>query len=92
MVESQFELDIGVVDFSDSVGDCGGGFDICRLYIDKMCLDPQSNHDQSCTLGGLTKDTDLDSDLPRSRSFSVNTKPWPVSISLASQTFLGPHA
>ena len=80
MVESQFELDIRVVDFSDRVGDCGGMLDVCQLYIDKICLDPQSNYDQSCTLGALTRETDLDSGLPKNRAFSVDTKPWPVSI------------
>ena len=76
-----------VVRVRDSVNDCGVGlgFDVCQLYIDEMCLDPQfeepgsEEEDQDCSFIEYGNDLDLESGLPETRTLSVTNQPWPVS-------------
>ena len=88
MAEGKYEFQVQVRDFDDSVDDCGGGFDICDLYIDDMCLSPlpgpgsgERGEDEECSLGERSKNVDIESGLPRTVSInSDTTQPWPVSI------------
>ena len=74
-----------VVRVRDPVNDCGGGIDLCQLYIDEMCLDPQieepgsEEEEQECSLIKDENDLDLESGLPKTRTLSVTNQPWPVS-------------
>ena len=80
-VSGNFQLEVQVVRVSDPVDDCRAGregLDVCQLYIDEMCLDPQSE-EQDCSLIESTSDLDLDSGLPRTRTLTVTNQPWPVS-------------
>ena len=70
-----------VVRVGDSVNDCGGGIDLCQLYIDKICLDPQFEEpgsEQECSLVEHENDLDLFSGLPNTRTLAVTAQPWPV--------------
>ena len=70
----------------DPVDDCGGGLDLCTLYIDEMCLDPQfeepgsEEEEKDCSLTRFTNNVGLEMGLPRTRTLSVTNQPWPVSI------------
>ena len=83
-VAGQFELEVRVVGFSDPVDDCG--FESCHLYIDDLCLKPQSEDqesegaDENCLLGKFSGYLDLEEGLPKTESFTWNTQPWPVSV------------
>lgn len=81
-MKGNFKFEIQVVDFNDPVNDCGGGFDICVLYIEEICLSPQtgSGSDEDCSLGEYNDDLDLDN-LPRTVSI-LSTQPWPVSYAI----------
>ena len=71
---------------NDSVNDCGGGFDVCDLYIDELCLDSQSEahgsveEREACSLAVSTDNLDLEKGLPRTGNLSVVSQPWPVCI------------
>ena len=68
------------MEFHDSVDDCGILLDVCALYIDEMCLDAGSEEPQEeCSLGESDRDLDLRSGLPKRKTFSVISQPWPVS-------------
>ena len=83
-VAGQFELEVRVVGFSDPVDECG--FQSCDLYIDDLCLKPQSEDQESedandnCSLGKFSGALDLEEGLPKTESFTRNTQPWPVSV------------
>ena len=85
-VSGNFQLEVQVVRVRDPVDDCGGGIDVCDLYIDEMCLDPQfeepgsEEEEQDCSLTRFTNNVDLEGGLPRTRTLSVTNQPWPVSI------------
>ena len=87
-VTGNFQLEVQVVRFRDPVNDCGGGIDVCDLYIDEMCLDPQfeepgsEEEDQDCSLIEYENNLDLESGLPKTRTLSVTNQPWPVSCQL----------
>ena len=70
-----------MVDFSNSNNDCGT--DGCDLYINKLCLDPDPLNgecsESSCSLGEDSDDLDLESGLPKSKTLTVESRPWPVS-------------
>ena len=76
MILAQFELEVVVQSFEDPVDDCGGGFDICALYLDRFCLSRQSEDPETCSLARRTGDLDLD-DLPETVTLS-SSQPWPV--------------
>ena len=84
-VTGNFQLEVQVVRVGDSVNDCGGGIDVCYLYIDEMCLDPQfeepgsEEEQQECSLIEYENDLDLKYGLPTTRTLAVNNQPWPVS-------------
>ena len=63
--------------FHDPVNDCGGGVDICILYIYKICLGPQVEESESCSLNRDSQQLDLDH-LPATRTFTSKPQPWPV--------------
>ena len=79
-MEGNFRFEVEVVGFTDPVDDCGGGADVCALYIERICLDPQTVVDYDCSLGEISNDLDLESNLPKSRTLTVNNRPWPVSV------------
>ena len=77
---AQFELEVRVENYNDPVDDCGDGFDICVLYIDDVCLGPQIEDNESCSLERDGDDLELnDGNLPRIRTLTVMSQPWPVS-------------
>ena len=86
VVSGNFELEVQVVRVRDPVDDCGAWPEVCDLYIDEMCLDPQSEEpgseeeEQDCSLTRFTNNVDLEDGLPRTRTLSVTNQPWPVSI------------
>ena len=73
-----------MVDVSDPVDECGTF--ACDLYIDDICLKPQSEDQQSedandnCSLGEFSGDLNLEEGLPKTESFTSDTQPWPVSV------------
>ena len=80
MITAQFELQVRVDDYDDPVNDCGDLFDICVLYINDICLGPQIEDDESCSLERDGNDLNLnDGNLPRTRTLTVMSQPWPVS-------------
>ena len=80
VIMAQFELEVSVEDYDDPVDVCGDGLDICVLYIADICLGPQIEDDESCSLERDGDDLDLDDDeLPRTRTLTVMSQPWPVS-------------
>ena len=85
-VTGNFQLEVQVVRVRDSVNDCGGGLDVCHLYIDEMCLDPHfeepgsEEEEQECSLTESGANLDLDSGLPKTRTLTVTNQPWPVSF------------
>ena len=80
LITAQFELQVRVDGYDDSVNDCGDPFDICALYINDICLGPQIEDNESCSLERDGNDLDLsDGDLPRTRTLTVVSQPWPVS-------------
>ena len=90
-VYGNFLLEVQVLHFINSDSDCGPG-DECDLYIDEMCLDPQSGEtEQECSLAASTGDLDLYKGLPMTGNLSVSSKPWPVSSSLALENNSLPH-
>lgn len=77
---AQFELQVRVEDYSDPVNKCSDEIDICALYIDDICLGPQIEDDESCSLKKNANNVDLDDDdLPKTRTLTVESQPWPVS-------------
>ena len=82
-VSGNFQLEVRVIRVRDSVDDCG--LDLCLLYIDEMCLDPQfeepgsEEEEQDCSLVEYNRDLDLESGLPRTRALTVTDQPWPVN-------------
>ena len=76
MISAQFELEVAVQSFEDPVDDCGDGFDICALYVDRFCLSRQSEDPETCSLSRRTGDLDFD-DLPKTVTLS-SPQPWPV--------------
>ena len=76
---AQFKLEVSVEDYDDPVDDCGGGFDLCTLYINDVCLGPQIEANKSCSLERDRDDLDLYDNLPRTRTLTVMSQPWPVS-------------
>ena len=69
-----------VDDYDDPVNVCSNLIDICILYIDDICLGPQIEDNESCSLERDGNDLDLDDDeLPRTRTLTVVSQPWPVS-------------
>lgn len=83
-VSGDFLLEVQVLRVNDSVNDCGGGFDVCDLYIDELCLDSQSEapgsveEGEACSLAVSTDDLDLEEGLPRTGNLSAVAQPWPV--------------
>ncbi|CAI8022029.1 Delta-like protein 4 [Geodia barretti] len=83
-----FQLEVQVVRVRDSVNDCGRWPEVCHLYIDKMCLDPQfeepgsEEEDQDCSLIEYEDNLDLKYGLPETRTLSVTNQPWPVDFQL----------
>ena len=78
-VYGNFLLEVQVLHFSNSDSDCGP-VDECDLYIDGMCLDPQSGKTgQECSLAASTDDLDLYKGLPMTGNLSASSQPWPVS-------------
>ena len=80
-VAGQFELEVRVVGFSDPVDECGTF--ACDLYIDDLCLKPQSEEEdasKNCSLGEFSGDLNLEEGLPKTESFTRDTQPWPVSV------------
>lgn len=82
VIFAHFQLDIDVRSLFDVVGNCGGGLDICALYIDHFCLRPPDyqpvfdDEDDNCPLALSEADLEI-SDLPQQRSLT-STQPWPV--------------
>jgi hypothetical protein len=87
-VTGNFQLEVRVVRVSDPVDDCGGGLDVCYLYINEMCLDPQfeepgpEEEEQECSLIKDENNLHLESGLPKTRTLSVTNQPWPVDFQL----------
>jgi hypothetical protein len=88
-VTGNFQLEVQVVRVRDSVNDCGRLLDVCHLYIDEMCLDPQfeepgseEEEQEECSLIKYENDLDLESGLPKTRTLSVTNQPWPVDFRL----------
>ncbi|CAI8051461.1 Fat-like cadherin-related tumor suppressor homolog [Geodia barretti] len=87
-VTGNFQLEVQVVRVRDSVDDCGWWPEVCDLYIDEMCLDPQfeepgsEEEDQDCSLIEYENNLDLESGLPKTRTLSVTNQPWPVDFHL----------
>ena len=85
VIFAHFQLDIDVRSLLDTVGNCGGGFDICALYIDHFCLRPpdyrpiRDDEDDNCPLALSEADLET-SNLPQQRSLT-STQPWPVYCS-----------
>ena len=79
LITAQFELKVSVDDFNDPVNVCSRIFDICVLYIDDICLGPQIEDNESCSLERDRNELDLNGDLPRTRTLTVVSQPWPVS-------------